>query len=87
MNKTQLVEAVAAKAGSTQKLAKEVLEAFFATVSETSKKNESINITGFGSFSITERAARTGINPKTKQAIQIPAKKSVKFKAGKDLAL
>lgn len=87
MNKTQLVEAVASKAGSTQKDAKAILDAFFAVVGETVAKNESIIVTGFGSFSVSERAARTGRNPSTGKEIQIPAKKVVKFKPGKDLAI
>ncbi|MDO4462743.1 MAG: HU family DNA-binding protein [Bacteroidia bacterium] len=87
MNKTQLVEAVASKAGSTQKDAKAVLDALFSVVGETVAKSESIVITGFGTFGVSERAARTGHNPRTKETIEIPAKKVVKFKPGKDLSL
>lgn len=87
MNKTQLVEAVASKAGSTQKDAKAILDAFYAVVAETAAKNESVVVPGFGSFSVSERAAKTGRNPATGATIQIPAKKVVKFKPGKDLAL
>ncbi|MCQ2215707.1 MAG: HU family DNA-binding protein [Bacteroidales bacterium] len=87
MNKTQLVEAVASKAKSTQKDAKAILDALYSVVGETVAKGESIIVTGFGTFSVSERAARTGRNPKTKEVITIPAKKVVKFKPGKDLAL
>lgn len=87
MNKTQLVEAVASKAGSTQKDAKAILDALYSVVGETVAKGESIIVTGFGTFSVSERAARTGRNPKTKEVITIPAKKVVKFKPGKDLSL
>lgn len=83
MNKTQLVEAVAAKANLTQKETK----AFYATVAEQAAKSESIVITGFGSFSVSERAAKEGRNPATGEKMTIPAKKVVKFKPGKDLAL
>ncbi len=87
MNKTQLVEAVAKKAGSTQKDAKAILDALYSVVGETVAKGESIIITGFGTFGVSERSARTGRNPRTKETITIPAKKVVKFKPGKDLAL
>ncbi len=87
MNKTQLVEAVAAKANLTQKDTKAVLDAFYATVAEQVAKSESIVITGFGSFSVSERAAKEGRNPATGEKMTIPAKKVVKFKPGKDLAL
>ncbi|MCQ2228100.1 MAG: HU family DNA-binding protein [Bacteroidales bacterium] len=87
MNKTQLVEAVAAKANLTQKDTKAVLDAFYATVAEQAAKSEPIVITGFGSFSVSERAAKEGRNPATGEKMTIPAKKVVKFKPGKDLAL
>ena len=74
MNKTQLVEAVAAKANLTQKDTKAVLDAFYATVAEQAAKSEPIVITGFGSFSVSERAAKEGRNPATGAKITIPAK-------------
>ena len=61
------------------------LEAFVSTVSEELAKGEKIALIGFGTFSVSEKSARTGINPATKQTITIPAKKVVKFKAGAEL--
>ena len=82
MNKTDLIAAVAEKAGLAKTDAKKALEAFVSTVSE----GEKIALIGFGTFSVSEKSARTGINPATKQTITIPAKKVVKFKAGAELA-
>ena len=67
-------------------VAKKALEAFVSTVSEELAKGEKIALIGFGTFSVSEKSARTGINPATKQTITIPAKKVVKFKAGAELA-
>lgn len=75
------------KANLTQKDTKAVLDAFYATVAEQAAKSEPIVITGFGSFSVSERAAKEGRNPATGEKMTIPAKKVVKFKPGKDLAL
>lgn len=86
MNKTDLIAAVAEKAGLAKTDTKKALEAFVATVSEELAKGEKIALIGFGTFSVSEKSARTGINPATKQAITIPAKKVVKFKAGAELA-
>lgn len=62
------------------------MDAILKTISETLAKSEKINLVGFGSFSVVERSARTGINPATKESISIEAKKVVKFKAGSELA-
>ncbi len=86
MNKSQLIDAVAEKAGLSKADAKKSVEAFVATVEDTLKAGDKLALVGFGSFSISERSARTGINPQTKATIQIPAKKVVKFKAGAELA-
>ena len=86
MNKTDLIAAVAEKAGLAKTDAKKALEAFVSTVSEELAKGEKIALIGFGTFSVSEKSARTGINPATKQTIPIPAKKVVKFKAGAELA-
>lgn len=85
MNKAQLIDAMADKAGMTKADSKKALEAFVEVVSEALRAGDRIGLVGFGSFSISERAARTGRNPKTKEVIQIPAKKTVKFKAGTEL--
>lgn len=86
MNKTEFIAAIAEKAGLTKVDAKKALNAFIDTVSEEMSKGEKISILGFGSFSVVERSARKGVNPKTKKPINIPARKAVKFKAGSDLS-
>ncbi|MCQ2285777.1 MAG: HU family DNA-binding protein [Bacteroidales bacterium] len=85
MNKAELISAIAEKANLSKVNAKSALEALLATTAETLKKGDKVALIGFGTFSVTERAARKGRNPKTKQEITIPAKKVVKFKAGSDL--
>lgn len=85
MNKTELVNAIAEKAGMTKVDAKNALEAFIATTTETLKAGEKLSLVGFGTFAVNERAARSGRNPRTNKTIEIPAKKVVKFKAGADL--
>lgn len=87
MNKTEFISAVAEKAGLTKADSQKFFNAFADVVAESMKKGDKITLVGFGTFSVTERAARQGINPQTKKAIKIPAKKSVKFKAGAGLAL
>ncbi len=84
MNKTQLIDAMAEKAQMSKADAKKALDAFIEVTSET-LKNDKIALVGFGSFSVSERGARTGRNPQTGQEIQIEAKKIVKFKAGSEL--
>lgn len=86
MNKTEFINAVAAQAGLSKVDGKKAVEAVLKTVSAEMKKGGKVSILGFGSFSVVEKAARKGVNPKTKQAIKIPARKVVKFKAGADLA-
>lgn len=86
MNKTQLIDAIAEKAGLTKADSKKALEAFVATVGETLAAGDKLALIGFGTFSVTERSARTGRNPQTGKTINIPAKKTVKFKAGAELA-
>lgn len=85
MNKTELVAAIADKAGIAKKDAEKALGAFIDTVSSELKKGEKIQLVGFGTFEVRERAARTGINPQTKKTIEIPASKNPVFKAGKAL--
>ena len=87
MNKTQLIDAMAEKSGLNKADSKRALEAFIGATTDALKADDRVALVGFGSFSVNERAARTGRNPKTGAAIQIQAKKVVKFKAGADLAL
>ena len=86
MTKQDLVNAAAAKAGVTKKAAAEVLEAILDTVTKSLQKGENVTITGFGTFRVSKRAARTGVNPRNPgQKIKIPAMKLPAFKAGKSL--
>ncbi|HOO79745.1 MAG TPA: HU family DNA-binding protein [Lachnospiraceae bacterium] len=83
MNKTELVAAVADKAGITKKDAEAVVAAFTETVTKELKKGGKVQLVGFGTFEVTKRAARTGRNPQTGADMKIPASKAPKFKAGK----
>ncbi len=85
MNKSELISAVAAEAGLSKVDAKKAIEAFVSTVTTTLASGDKVALIGFGTFSVTEKSARTGINPATKQTINIPAKKVAKFKAGAEL--
>ena len=85
MNKTELVAAMADQAGLSKKDAEAALKAFTDAVAAELKKGGKIQLVGFGTFEVSERAARTGINPHTKETIQIAASKAPKFKAGKAL--
>ena len=86
MNKTELINAIAEKSGLSKVDAKKALEATLVTIANTVKNNENVVLIGFGTFSVSERSARKGINPQTKAVIDIAAKKSVKFKPGAELA-
>ena len=86
MNKTELVAAMADKAGLSKKDADKALAAFIDVVgTELTKKGGKVQLVGFGTFEVVERAARTGLNPATKEKIKIKASKAPKFKAGKAL--
>ena len=85
MNKTELVAAMADQAGISKKDAEKALKAFTEVVEEELKKGEKIQLVGFGTFEVSERAAREGRNPQTGETMQIAASKSPKFKAGKAL--
>ena len=85
MNKTELVNKIAEKAEISQAQAKSVLEATLESVKEALQGGDSVQLIGFGTFSVSERAARTGKNPRTGEQIQIAAKKIAKFKAGAGL--
>ena len=86
MNKTELINAIAEKANLTKVDAKAALDACLEAVGEALVKNDKVTLLGFGTFSVAEKGARTGINPKTKAKIEIPARKAVKFKAGAELS-
>ncbi|MDR1341816.1 MAG: HU family DNA-binding protein [Prevotellaceae bacterium] len=86
MNKAQLVDAIAEKANLTKADAKRSLDAFTEIVAKTLKKNDKIALVGFGTFSVSQRSARTGRNPRTGDPIKIKAKKVAKFKAGSELS-
>ena len=85
MNKTDLIESIAKSADITKASATRALDAAIEAITSSLQKNESVTLVGFGTFSVGERAARTGLNPRTKEAIQIDAAKVPKFKAGKAL--
>ena len=85
MNKTELVAAIAEKAQLSKKDAEAALNAFTGVVAEELKKGEKIQLVGFGTFEVSERAARTGRNPQTGEDMTIEASKAPKFKAGKAL--
>ena len=85
MNKADLVAAMAEKAGVSKKDAEASLKAFTDVVAEELKKGEKIQLVGFGTFEVAERAARTGRNPQTGAEMKIAASKAPKFKAGKAL--
>lgn len=85
MNKAELINAIAEKAGLSKADAKNALDATIEVISEAMVQNDKVALIGFGTFSVGEKAERTGINPATKEKITIPAKKVVKFKAGAEL--
>jgi DNA-binding protein HU-beta len=85
MNKTELVNAVTEKAELSKKDAAKAVEALFETISKTLGAEEKIQLIGFGTFEVRERAARTGRNPQTGEEMQIPASKVPAFKPGKEL--
>jgi len=86
MNKAELIEAIATGAKLTKADAGRALDSTIEAVGKALKKGDRISLVGFGSFSVTKRAARTGRNPQTGKEIKIAAKKVVKFKAGTDLS-
>lgn len=85
MNKTELVDAIAAKANITKAAAKTALEATLSAVSDSLEKGEAVQLVGFGTFKVNSRKARTGRNPKTGEEIKIEATKVPAFVAGKGL--
>lgn len=85
MNKKELVSALAEKVNVTKKEAALFVDSFVDVVSDALGKGESVKIVGFGTFEVVERKPRKGVNPQTKEAIEIPGGKVPKFKAGKEL--
>lgn len=86
MNKTDLVNAIAEKANLTKVDAKNALDACLEAIAGALENNDKVALIGFGTFSVTEKGARTGINPRTKETISIPARKVVKFKPGAEIS-
>ncbi|MBT8320147.1 MAG: HU family DNA-binding protein [Eudoraea sp.] len=86
MNKTELIDAMAADAGITKAAAKKSLESFLSNVKKSLKRGNRVSLVGFGSWSVSRRNAREGRNPSTGATIKIAAKNVVKFKAGSDLS-
>ncbi len=86
MNKAELIEKIAGDADISKKQANAVLDSFTEAVAKTLKKGDKVTLVGFGTFSVSKRAARSGRNPQTGATIKIKAKKVAKFKAGAVLA-
>ncbi len=85
MNKSELINAIAEKSGLSKVDSKKALDATLEAISEEVKNDGKVVLVGFGTFSLAERSARMGVNPQTKKPIEIPARKSVKFKPGSGL--
>lgn len=85
MNKTELIAAMAEKSGLTKKDSEKALTAFLESVEDALKDGDKVQLVGFGTFEVKNRAARTGINPQTKKPVEIAASKAPSFKAGKAL--
>jgi DNA-binding protein HU-beta len=85
MNKSELVDAIAADSGLTRADAGRALDSYVGIVNKTLKKGDEVAITGFGKFSVVKRAARVGVNPRTGEKVKIKASKAPKFTAGASL--
>ena len=85
MNKTEFIDAVSAKAGLSKADGKKAVDAMVETILSEMEKGEKISILGFGSFTVVEKSARKVVNPRTKEVIEIPARKVIKFKPGAEL--
>ena len=85
MNKAELVEEVSGEAGLTKRETQKVIDTMIETIADTLSKGEKVTLVGFGTFRVMKRKARTGRNPQTGRAIQIPAKRVPKFGPGKTL--
>ncbi len=85
MNKSELINQIAESADINKKEAGDALNAFMAAITDTLKKDDKLTLIGFGTFSVSKRAARDGRNPQTGKTMKIPAKNVAKFKVGKKL--
>ena len=85
MNKTELINQIAESADISKKAAGDALQGFMMAIMDTIEKGDKLQLMGFGTFSVSKRAARNGRNPQTGKTIEIPAKNVVKFKVGKQL--
>lgn len=85
MNKNELIDSMATEAGMTKANTEKALDAFVASVTAALKKGDEIRLVGFGTFSVSKRAATTARNPRTGETIKVPAKKVARFKVGKSL--
>ena len=86
MNKAELIAQIAEEAGITKTQANTALDSFVETVTKTLKKGDKVTLVGFGTFSVSKRAARNGRNPQTGETIKIKARKVARFKPGKELS-
>jgi DNA-binding protein HU-beta len=87
MNKSELITTIAAKAELSKRTAREAVSSLLKNITAALKKHEGVRLIGFGTFSVTTRAARQGRNPLTGESLNVPAKKVVRFKAGSELKL
>ncbi len=85
MNKAELAEEVSGEVGLSKRETQKVIDAIIRTIRDTLAAGEKVTLVGFGTFQVVNRKARRGVNPQTRETIQIPAKKVPKFRAGKDL--
>lgn len=85
MNKNELIDSIAAEAGLTKANTAEFIDALTASITKALSKGDEVRLVGFGTFSVSKRAATTGRNPRTGETIKIAARKQAKFKAGKTL--
>lgn len=85
MTKAEFIDAIAVNGGYSKKDAEKALKAVINTITDSLVKGEKISLVGFGTFEVKERAAKTAINPRTKETVNVPAKKVPTFKAGKGL--
>lgn len=86
MNRTQLIDAIASESGLTKTDSKKALDAVIKAIGGSLSQGDTVALVGFGTLSVSERPARVGRNPRTGESIKIAAKKTVKFKPGKELA-
>ena len=85
MNKAELAEEASGKTGLTKKVTQNVIDAVIETIGDTLSRGEKVTLVGFGTFQVASRKARRGVNPRTRESINIPAKKVPKFVPGKTL--